>query len=161
MISGIIITGCFIGVVILIITEKANRAIAALIGAIITYFTLIFFENVDFSIFVKFLFGSAREGYVNLHSIILIMGMQFIVQVCTETGVFRFIGFKLIQMSGGKPNNLLIMLCIITVFLASIINNILAVIIKFAGENILMCNALQRNITNFYCFKNIHFIILK
>ncbi len=129
MISGIIITCCFIGVVILILTDKVNRAIASLSGALITYFTLRFFENAKFSVFIEFLIGNAQDGYVNLHSLILIMGMQFIVQICTEAGVFRFIGFKMIQKTGGKPIPLLMVLCTITVFISAILNNILTVII--------------------------------
>ena len=45
IISQIIITACFIGVLIVILTDKLNRAITALIGAVIVYFTLIFIEG--------------------------------------------------------------------------------------------------------------------
>lgn len=40
--SVIIILLCFIGVIILIITEKLNKAIVSLLGAIVTYFVLIY-----------------------------------------------------------------------------------------------------------------------
>ena len=129
IISICIILGCFLGVVSLIITGKLNRAIAALLGALITYFTLIFIEGLDFSIIVDMLFGSPSEGFVNLHSIIMIIGMMMIVQIAHEAGTFQFIATKLIKLSGGKPIPLLIIFCSVTVLVSAVLNNILTVII--------------------------------
>ncbi|MFX1241926.1 MAG: SLC13 family permease [Promethearchaeota archaeon] len=129
LISIFIILGCFIAVVILIITNKLNRAVASLLGAIITFFVLIFIEHFDFSIIVELLFGSPLEGFVNLHSLIMIIGMMMIVQIAHEAGTFQFIAGKLIKLSGGKPVNLMIIFCSATVLISAILNNILTVII--------------------------------
>jgi len=129
IISIIIILACFIAVILLIITNKLNRAISSLLGAIITYFVLIFIEGLDFSIIVELLFGSPSEGYVNLHSLIMIIGMMMIVQIAHEAGSFQFIAGKLIKLSGGKPVRLMIIFCTVTVFISAILNNILTVII--------------------------------
>ena len=129
LISVIIVVSCFIGVIICILTEKVNRAIAALIGAIITYFVLIFIENLQFSVIVNLLFGSEEEGFVNLHSLILIIAMMIIVIISHEAGVFQFISIKLIKASKGKPIPLLIILCSLTILLSALLNNILTVII--------------------------------
>jgi len=129
IISIFIILACFIAVILLIITNKLNRAIASLLGAIITYFVLIFIEGLDFSIIVELLFGSPSDGYVNLHSLILIIGMIMIVQIAHEAGSFQFIAGKLIKLSGGKPVILMIIFCVVTVFISAILNNILTVII--------------------------------
>ncbi|MFX0047442.1 MAG: SLC13 family permease [Candidatus Hermodarchaeota archaeon] len=129
IISIFIILGCFIAVIILILTEKLNRAISSLLGAVITYFVLIFIEGLDFPIIVDLLFGSAGDGFVNLHSLIIIIGMMMIVQIAHEAGAFQFIAAKLIKLSGGKPILLLIIFCCVTVFISAILNNILTVII--------------------------------
>ena len=133
LISIIIILTCFIGVVFFIVTEKMNRAIVSLLGAIITYFVLIFIERLDFSIIVELLFGSPGlepgEGYVNLHSLILIIGMMMIVQISHEVGTFQFIAGKLIKLSKGKPIRLMIIFCCVTVLISALLNNILTVII--------------------------------
>ncbi len=129
IISIIIILACFLAVILLIITNKLNRAIASLLGAIITYFVLIFIEGFDFSIIVELLFGSPIEGFVNLHSLIMIIGMMMIVQIAHEAGSFQFIAGKLIKLSGGKPVRLMIIFCSVTVFISAILNNILTVII--------------------------------
>ncbi|MFX0059741.1 MAG: SLC13 family permease [Candidatus Hodarchaeota archaeon] len=129
LISVLIIIGCFIGVVVAIISEKLNRAIASLIGASITYFILIFIEGLDFSVIVDLLFGSNSDGYVNLHSLILIISMMMIVQISHEAGTFQFIAAKLIKLSGARPIILMIIFCFITVIISAILNNILTVII--------------------------------
>jgi len=90
---------------------------------------LIFIEGLDFSIIVELLFGSPSEGFVNLHSLIMIIGTMMIVQIAHEAGSFQFIAGKLIKLSGGKPVNLMIIFCVVTVFISAILNNILTVII--------------------------------
>ncbi len=129
LLSEIIILSCFIGVIFFIITEKMNRAIVSLLGAIITYFVLIFLEKLNFSVIVDLLFSSEKEGFVNLHSLILIIGMMMIVQISHEAGTFQFIAGKLIKLSRGKPIHLMIIFCCVTVLISAILNNILTVII--------------------------------
>ncbi|MFX1371752.1 MAG: SLC13 family permease [Promethearchaeota archaeon] len=129
LLSVIIILSCFVGVIFFIITEKLNRAIVSLLGAIITYFVLIFLEGLDFSVIVDLLFSSEEDGFVNLHSLILIIGMMMIVQISHEVGTFQFIAGKLIKLSRGKPIRLMIIFCCVTVLISAILNNILTVII--------------------------------
>ncbi|TFG28004.1 MAG: hypothetical protein EU532_06240 [Promethearchaeota archaeon] len=129
IISSIIVASCFVGVIILIVTEKLNRAIAALTGATITYFVLIYIEGFEFPVIVDLLFGTERDGYVNLHSLVLIIGMMFIVAISNEAGLFQFLAIKLIKLSKGKPIRLMLILCLLCVFISAILNNILAVII--------------------------------
>ncbi|OLS14465.1 MAG: transport protein [Promethearchaeota archaeon CR_4] len=132
--SALIVLGTFVTVILLILTNKMNRAIAAISGSIVCYFTLTFIEKQDFLIFVDFLIGKSNPGhpdggFVNLHSIILILGMMFIVQICHEAGVFQFIAFRLVQFTKGKPTYLLFILCTLTVLISAVLNNILTVII--------------------------------
>jgi Na+/H+ antiporter NhaD/arsenite permease-like protein len=129
IISIIIVLGCFLGVIILIITNKLNRAIAALSGAVIIYFVLVFIEKLDFKVIIDLLFGSEAEGFVNLHSLILIISMMFIVQVSNEAGLFQFFALNLIKLSKGKPIYLMSIFCLITILISAILNNILTVII--------------------------------
>jgi Na+/H+ antiporter NhaD/arsenite permease-like protein len=129
ILSVIIVLGCFIAVILLIITERLNRAIAALSGAVIVYFTLTFLEGMDFKVILELLFGSESEGFVNLHSLILIIAMMFIVQISNEAGLFQFFALKLIKLSKGKPLILMAIFCFITILLSAVLNNILTVII--------------------------------
>ena len=126
--SALIIICCFVCVIFLILKEK-NRAIVAISGALITYFALTFIEGCDFSIIVELLFGSQDDKYVNLHSLMLIIGMMFIVYISDEIGTFQFLAVIAIKMSKGKPIPLMIILCIVSAVFSSILNNILAVMI--------------------------------
>ncbi len=110
-------------------TEKMNRAILAISGALITYFVLIFIEQRDFSLIVGLLFGTQDDKYVNLHSLMLIVGIMFIVHISDEIGTFQFLAVIAIKMSKGKPIPLMIILCIVSAVFSSILNNILAVMI--------------------------------
>ena len=127
--SQILISICFVTVIVLIFTDKLNRAVASLTAAVITYFVLIFIEGYDFSVIVDLLFGTPSDGFVNLHSLILILGMMFIVQISAEVGLFQFLGVLAIKLSRGKPIALMSILCTISVLFSAVINNILTVMI--------------------------------
>lgn len=129
ILSIIIVLSCFIGVILLIVTEKLNRAVAALIGAVIVYFTLTFLEGNHFQVILELLFGSESEGFVNLHSLILIISMMIIVQISNEAGLFQFFALNLIKLSKGKPLYLMTIFCFITILISAVLNNILTVII--------------------------------
>ncbi len=127
--SAIITSICFIVVIVIIFTEKINRAIIAITAALITYFTLIFIDGHEFSELVDLLFGTQDDGFVNLHTLILIVGMMFIVQISDEAGLFQFIGVLAIKMSKGKPIALMAILCTLSATFSAVISNILAVMI--------------------------------
>lgn len=129
LISALIILACFILIVIFILTDKMNRAVVSLAGAIVTYFVLIFLEGLSFDVIVDLLFGNAEDGYVNLHSLILIIGMMIIVEISHQAGVFQFLAINLIKLSKGKPIRLMVIFCVITIILSAVLNNILTVII--------------------------------
>ncbi|MHA1690269.1 MAG: SLC13 family permease, partial [Candidatus Heimdallarchaeaceae archaeon] len=78
---------------------------------------------------VDLLFGTPADGFVNLHSLILILGMMFIVQISAEVGLFQFLGILAIKISKGKPIALMSILCTISVLFSAVINNILTVMI--------------------------------
>jgi len=117
------------GVVLLILTEKMNRAIVAVSGALITYFALTFVEQRNFSLIVDLLFGSQADKYVNLHSLMLIIGLMFIVHISDEIGTFQFLAVIAIKLSRGRPIPLMIILCVVSAVFSSILNNILTVMI--------------------------------
>lgn len=130
LISQIIVMGCFIGSLILILTDKINRAFAVLAGAIVTYFTVFFIEyDRKFDFILGYLFGTVDDQFVNLHALLLILGMLFIVQICHSAGVFQFLAFKLIQMTKGRPIYLLFMFCVLAVLISAILNNILTIMV--------------------------------
>ena len=128
IIIAIVVISTFIAVLFLIVTDKLNRAIAALTGAIIIYFTLIFIKGDKITIFIDLTFGTGGD-YENLHALVLILGMLFIVEICLSAGVFQFISFQLIKMTKGNPMKLLLAICSITLLVSSVLGGILAIIV--------------------------------
>ncbi len=120
---------CFLAVVVLLFTNKLNRAIAAITAAIITYLVLVFIEGKGFSVIVELLFGTPDDQFVNLHTLILIIGMMFIVQISDEAGLFQFLGVLAIKITKGKSLALMSVLCTLSVIFSALINNILTVMI--------------------------------
>ncbi|MHA1974347.1 MAG: SLC13 family permease [Candidatus Hodarchaeales archaeon] len=121
-------TLCFLTVALLILLDK-NRAIVAISGALVTYAVLIYLEGFDFSVIVELLVGSNSDGYVNLHSILLILGMMFIVNTSDEIGTFQFLAVIAIKLSKGRPIPLMIILAFLSLIFSAILNNILTVMI--------------------------------
>jgi Na+/H+ antiporter NhaD/arsenite permease-like protein len=83
----------------------------------------------NFNVIIELLFGTESEGFVNLHSLILIISMMLIVAISNEAGLFQYIALNLIKLSKGKPLYLMSIFCLITIFISAILNNILTVII--------------------------------
>lgn len=142
MISAIILTIVFLAMLVLIAFEYAEREVLAILAGIITYFVITFIEHKGFEVIIDFLIGTREDGYVNLRSIILIFGMMTIVEIAIEGGVFQFLAFRLIQMTKGNPHYLLIIFRILSVLLAAIINDILAVIVLIP-LTIMVCRILE------------------
>jgi len=129
MISAIIITACFIGILIFPFISEANRAIVVFIGALISFFTLLIFEPGFLSpSFFNAIFNSTFF-IANIHSLILILGMLFIIQICNSAGIFQFVAFRLIQKTKGRPLFLFLVFSSLAVLLGAILNNITSVII--------------------------------
>ncbi len=129
MIAAIIVTACLIITVAIIITEKMNRAVIALIGGLVAFFTILISEGSDFSFLVTFLFSGPEENYVNLRTLILIIGISFIIHICKESGLFQYLAFTIIKVAGHSAKKLMAIQCLLAVVLASVLNNVLTVMI--------------------------------
>lgn len=118
---------CFLAMMILILTEKINRVIVAISGALITYYTIIYIDGKDFSVIVGMLFGTPTDGFVNLRSLILIIGIMIIIEIADESGLFQLVAAYVIKRSNGNPVQLMIIFCFLAVISSAILNNIVTV----------------------------------
>ncbi|MEJ2296487.1 MAG: SLC13 family permease, partial [Candidatus Lokiarchaeota archaeon] len=124
MISAIIAPIMLFLIIVLITGLKMNRLMAGFIAAIILTFFLLYVDKIDVTIVIGFIFGVDNS---NLHTILFIFGMMIIITVCKKTGVFVYIGFRLIQFAKGKVHSMLIILCGLTFMFSSISMNILTI----------------------------------
>ena len=126
---SLIIFLVFLAVILLIVFNVINRAVAAMAGALVCFFTLTFLAKVPLSLIMGYIVGTAEDSYGNFKTLILVMGIMFIVEISHEGGVFQFIAFKLIQFTKGRPTLLLFVFCLISVLMAGILNNVLTVMV--------------------------------
>jgi Na+/H+ antiporter NhaD/arsenite permease-like protein len=129
MLAAIIVTACFVLTVIIILADKMNRAIAALVFGLIAYFTIAIAEGNDFTILVEFITSPPSENFVNLRTLILIIGISLLIQICKESGMFQYLAFNIIKLSGASSAKLLAIMSLLAVVLAAVLNNVLTILI--------------------------------
>ncbi len=128
-ISFFLLIGTFLIVLILIAVNKFDRTMLAIIGGIITYLVLILFEKSESAIIIEFIVGTPANDFVNLRTIVLIFGMMLIIQICMESGLFEFLGFRIIQLTKGNPRYLLLSFSLLGFLFSSIIDDISTIIV--------------------------------
>ena len=138
-IISIILIVAVMGIVIgLITTEKMNRAVAALSGAIITIFIMYFIEGKQFISIVGYFIGASEDpahpnylsgDWGNLHAILLILGMMIIIQVAQSSGLFQYIAFNLLKMTGRSSIRLFLTITMLGIVLSAVLNSVMAIMI--------------------------------
>nr|MDO8116920.1 SLC13 family permease [Candidatus Sigynarchaeota archaeon] len=129
MLATIIILAAFAIVIALIASDKMNKAVASLSGAVVTFFALVFIKGVSVDSLSNFIFGSAVDGFVNLHSLILIIGMMLLIDVCQQAGMFQFLAINIVKITGTSSPKLMATLCALSMVVASVMNNLMAIIV--------------------------------
>lgn len=99
-----------------IITEKFNKAIIALLGASLMIFAGILSQE------------RAVEG-VDFNTIGLLTGMMIIVAVSQKTGMFQYLAIKSVKLVKGEPWWILVMLSIITAVTSAFLDNVTTVLL--------------------------------
>lgn len=100
----------------LLIWDKINRAVVALLGAS----ALIVLGVINQE--------AAVEG-IDFNTIGLLIGMMIIVFIAQKTGMFQYIAIKGAKMSKGDPWRILISLSIVTACLSAILDNVTTVLL--------------------------------
>jgi len=100
-----------------IIAEKINRAIVALLGAIL----MVAFKIVDLE--------SAYTHHIDWGTITLLIGMMILVGITSKTGVFQFAALKSAKFAKGDPIKILIVLSLLTAFASAFLDNVTTVLL--------------------------------
>jgi len=115
-----VFTAVFVCTYVLIFTEKINRTLAALLGAVV-----IVSLGEAFSIFSY----EAIAGFLDFETIAILIGMFIMTGAAESVGMFHFLAIKVMKASRGEPSRLLLYLSLLTVLLSSILSNIVAIMI--------------------------------
>jgi Na+/H+ antiporter NhaD/arsenite permease-like protein len=114
----------------LIISEKINRAIIALCGALV----MTIFGIVDFQL--------AYTRHIHWETMFLLLGMMLLVGITNRSGIFQFIAIKTAQSANGDPVKILTRLAILTAVGSAFIDNVTTVLL-IAPITIAIANTLR------------------
>lgn len=131
-----IATGILILVYALLITEKLNRAILAMLGAALM---------VIFGILNQ---EQALAG-VDANTLALLIGMMVIVAITSKSGLFQYVAIKAAKAVKANPTGILIMLTLITAIFSALLDNVTTVLL-IAPITLLITEALETKVFPFF-----------
>ncbi|UJF23998.1 ArsB/NhaD family transporter [Suttonella sp. R2A3] len=105
-----------IAVYIVLISEKINRAVIALLGAFLM-------------IYCGLLNQAQAVDSIDFNTIFLLIGMMMLVNITAKTGVFQYVAIKSAKVVRASPTGILLMLCIITAVFSALLDNVTTVLL--------------------------------
>ena len=106
----------FVGVYALIIWDKFDRAVVALAGAMLM-------------VLLRVLNQEEAFAAIDYNTIGLLVAMMIIVMIMRRTGVFEYLGIKMVKVSKADPFRLLILLSITTGVLSAFLDNVTTILL--------------------------------
>ncbi|WP_044639951.1 ArsB/NhaD family transporter [Risungbinella massiliensis] len=100
-----------------IITEKGNRAVLALLGAVL----MIVADVLDVH--------KAFTHYIEWNTITLLIGMMILVGITNQTGVFQYLAVRAAKLVKGNPVQILVILSLLTALLSAFLDNVTTVLL--------------------------------
>lgn len=116
----------------LIFTEKINRTIVGIAGAVLM---------VILGKFLGFYSESQALASVDFYTLGLLLGMMVLVALLQPTGFFQYLAVWAARMSKGRPVRLLVFLSVITTLLSMFLPNVTTIVL-IAPVTILICEIL-------------------
>lgn len=115
-INMVVSAAIFIIAYVLIISEKLDRMVVALSGAILM---------------VIFKILSQEEAFkeIDFNTIGLLISMMIIVMITKRSGVFEYLAVKTVKFAKGEPIKLLILLSVITGLLSAVLDNVTTILL--------------------------------
>lgn len=101
----------------IIISEKINRAVIALLGAA----AMIIFGIVDLH--------KAFTHHIEWGTITLLIGMMILVGITSKSGFFQYMAIKAAKLAKGHPIRILVMLSLLTAVLSAFLDNVTTVLL--------------------------------
>ncbi|TVX94487.1 ArsB/NhaD family transporter [Paenibacillus agilis] len=116
----------------IIITEKMNRAVIALLGAVVMMILQIVPPQLAFT------------KHVEWNTIFLLIGMMILVSIANKSGIFQYVAVKAAQQAKGRPMRILIIMSSLTALGSAFLDNVTTVLlmvpITFSITRILQIN---------------------
>ncbi|MDD5240531.1 MAG: ArsB/NhaD family transporter [Sulfuricella sp.] len=114
-----------------IVTERINRAIVALLGAGLMIFSGVLRQHEAFA-------------GIDLNTIGLLTGMMVIVAITQKSGIFQYVAVVAVKAVRADPWGLMVMLSVVTAVLSALLDNVTTVLL-IAPVTLLITDALKLN----------------
>jgi Na+/H+ antiporter NhaD/arsenite permease-like protein len=119
----------------LIISEKVNRAVAALLGASLV-------------IMLGILSQGQAVGYIDFNTLGLLAGMMIIVAIAKKSGLFGYCAIKAAQLVKASPAGILAALALVTALLSAALDNVTTILL-IVPVTFIVCRELRVEIYPF------------
>ena len=139
MAEQLIPTIIFVVALTLIFTEKVNRTIVALTGAVVM---------ILFGTYMGFYNQDMATEIIDFNTLGLLFGMMVLVALLEPTGFFQYLAVWVGKISKGKPVRLLVLLGAVTTIISMFLDNVTTVVL-IAPVTILICEILGYNVQPF------------
>ena len=133
ILSGLVFLICLF----LIFSEKLNRTITAMVGAV---------TMVGLGMLLHFYSQDQAVEAIDFNTVGLLLGMMALVALLEPTGLFQYLAVWAGRLSRGSPKRLLILLGVVTTVLSMFLDNVTTVVL-IAPVTILICEILGMNAT--------------
>ncbi|MHA1917713.1 MAG: SLC13 family permease [Candidatus Ranarchaeia archaeon] len=134
---SIAIISIFIVVLLLILSHKVNKAVAALLGAGAIYFILFWVTNGLYQ-FEDFIIA------VDLKTLLIIAGLMISVALIEASGLFQFIAIKAVKSLKGDSYKIFLLFCFMSIAIASLLTTVATMLI-LGRLTISVCRAIDKN----------------
>ncbi|MDR3135855.1 MAG: ArsB/NhaD family transporter [Coriobacteriales bacterium] len=126
----------FAGVLILIISEKVHRALAALLGAVLVFMLQLmpFDEGLE---------------HIDFNTLGVLVGMMLFVSVAKRSGLFEYLAIKAAKAARGDPWRIMVFLMLITAALSALLDNVTTVLL-IGPMTLMICRELRINPVPFF-----------
>ena len=126
----------FLGALALIISEKVNRALVALTGAVLLLaFHVITFEQ--------------AMNHVDYNTLGVLLGMMLFVAVVKRSGIFEYLAIRCARAARGRPWPIMALLMVLTAVLSAFLDNVTTVLLV-GPVTLTLCRLLNRNPVPFF-----------
>ncbi len=100
----------------IIISEKFNRTVVALLGAVLMVIFHIFNQE-------------EALKFIDFNTVGLLIGMMIIVNILKRTGIFQYVAIKTAKLSKGSPWRIMVYFAVITAISSALLDNVTTILL--------------------------------
>ncbi|CDF59278.1 Arsenic efflux pump protein [Thermobrachium celere DSM 8682] len=112
----IISLAVFLATFVLIVSEKINRTVAAMLGAMVL-------------LIIKIISQENAIEFIDYTTVGVLVGMMIIVSIIKRTGLFQYLAIKMAKLSKGDPMKIIIVFGIMTAILSAFLDNVTTILL--------------------------------